>query len=712
MTKIIFPGVYRVEYDVQSIPSNTGGTFLTANFDLDQNGYTDFLLADGVFPPMRIRPTVGDIIYQNQSGFYLASNAFPGTVHPREYGFGDFNQDGVIDFFVAAHGYDAPPFPGEKNVLAVSSGQGYVENQPDLTAGDGFTHSVTTGDIDRDGDLDIFIFDITPNPQAYLYLNDGNGFFSDANHLLPDHLTLHPIASSYTSSLIHDIDGDGFSDILLGSQLQGQFGPSTILFGNKNENFASDNQLSLFGQSIFEENLIILDLKALDVDLDGDDDIITSYTLSDPAYTGAGIHIFRNDGNRIFTDISSEALMEQNFDVNENWIVFLEIVDFNDDGIQDIFINRAGAARNEPLVLLGDGGGNFYPLSGADIISDRNFDFLLGNTLPSFRNGALELAGAQFVEGEYIISRVNIEEPAIVQLDLKINEHFRPGTSRDDRLFGDGANNFFTPGTGVDFIDGGDGHDIVMLPNHQHSFTLSFTASDTILRDRSEFGYGQNELASIEELIFEHADQRMPFELFRFTGAVSLSHMEYEALIELYIAYFNRAPDAIGLNFWGTAFANGLSLDEIAAQFAPQPETVATYPEGTSNTEFATAVYNNVLGRVPDQAGLEFWVGVLDAGAVSRDQFILEILRGVEAGTSDRAYLDNKVDVGAYFAVHKGMSDVEHATAVMELFNGTESSIDQSITAIDDYYEAALDPENGEFLLQVVGVLDDPFSVA
>lgn len=27
---------------------------------------------------------------------------------------------------------------------------------------------------------------------------------------------------------------------------------------------------------------------------------------------------------------------------------------------------------------------------------------------------------------------------------------------------------------------------------------------------------------------------------------------------------------------------------------------------------------------------------------------------------------------------------------------------------VDSYYQAALDPENGEFLLQVVGVLDNP----
>jgi len=37
-----------------------------------------------------------------------------------------------------------------------------------------------------------------------------------------------------------------------------------------------------------------------------------------------------------------------------------------------------------------------------------------------------------------------------------------------------------------------------------------------------------------------------------------------------------------------------------------------------------------------------------------------------------------------------------------------EASIDQAVAAIDDDYQQALHPESGEFLMQVVGVLDNP----
>ena len=147
----------------------------------------------------------------------------------------------------------------------------------------------------------------------------------------------------------------------------------------------------------------------------------------------------------------------------------------------------------------------------------------------------------------------------------------------------------------------------------------------------------------------------------------------------------------------------------MATLFIDQDETREVYAAGTSNEDFARSVYNNVLGRTPDQEGFDFWVKTLDDGSVARDQFILEVLRGVNEGTDDRAFLDSKVDLGAYFAVHKGMSGVENASAVMALFDGTAAGLDAAVDAIDLFYEAASDADAGEFLMPLVGVLDDPF---
>ncbi len=234
-----------------------------------------------------------------------------------------------------------------------------------------------------------------------------------------------------------------------------------------------------------------------------------------------------------------------------------------------------------------------------------------------------------------------------------------------------------------------------------------------MIEDRRGSGNGTDTLLDIEFLDFETDLLGSLFNLTNFGGTAILSASEFENLIKLYIAYFNKSPDAVGLNFWGTAFVNGTSLEQMATLFVDQNETRASYPEGTSNTDFVTAVYDNVLGRIPDQDGFDFWVDMLNRSTetgVTRGQFILEVLRGVQDGSPDSVYLDIKVDIGAYFAVHQGMSDVDNASAAMALFDGSESSIDQAVAMIDNFYQQALDPTTGEFIMQVVGVLDDPFA--
>ena len=283
------------------------------------------------------------------------------------------------------------------------------------------------------------------------------------------------------------------------------------------------------------------------------------------------------------------------------------------------------------------------------------------------------------------------------------------GFSGHDVIFGGAGDDFLEGGLGNDTLDGGLGFDIAFFTGAPSSYTLTLSVgSPMVIADRRTGGDGDDKLIDVEALGFDLSSST--FDLTQFGGTTALSQKQFESFVELYIAYFNRAPDAVGLNFWGTAFANGTTFEEIAKLFMDQDETRATYPSVLSNTDFATAVYNNVLGRVPDQAGLDFWVGVLDSGGQGRDQFILSVLGGVQEGSADRVYLDNKVDVGAYFSVHRGLSDVGDAAAVMALFDGSQASIDRAVEAIEADYAEALHPTSGEFLMPLLGVLDNPFA--
>ncbi|QEI05274.1 DUF4214 domain-containing protein [Pigmentiphaga aceris] len=85
------------------------------------------------------------------------------------------------------------------------------------------------------------------------------------------------------------------------------------------------------------------------------------------------------------------------------------------------------------------------------------------------------------------------------------------------------------------------------------------------------------------------------------------------ALVNLYIALFNRAPDAEGFAFWTSALDRGATLDDISVDFVRSTEAATIYPTSQNAEQFVTAFYQSVFGRAPDADGLEFWTRELDA---------------------------------------------------------------------------------------------------
>ncbi len=100
-------------------------------------------------------------------------------------------------------------------------------------------------------------------------------------------------------------------------------------------------------------------------------------------------------------------------------------------------------------------------------------------------------------------------------------------------------------------------------------------------------------------------------------------------IVRIYKAFFEREPDAAGLEFWLAARADGLPLTDIAASFVNAPEFVATYGD-LSDGEFINLVYRNVLGRTPDAGGFDFWLAQLTSGAVDRAGLMVEFSESVE----------------------------------------------------------------------------------
>lgn len=294
----------------------------------------------------------------------------------------------------------------------------------------------------------------------------------------------------------------------------------------------------------------------------------------------------------------------------------------------------------------------------------------------------------------------------------------------DDFIVGDAHDNGLFGLRGEDTIDGGDGIDAAVYWGNSDAFTISFEPSITPVNVTDRSGREGSDLLMNMELA-QFADDKI-VALGIFDDGVYLTEAEFRSFTEMYIAYFNRAPDAEGLLFWADAFATGTSMPEIAEFFALSAEAQAAFPNSSSNADFVSTVYDNVLGRQPDAAGSTFWNQVLDNNSVSRSQFVLEILKGARATPpngadaafvaqqqADQKFLDDKIDIGLHFSAWLGMSDVANATSVMNLFDGSDTSKFAARDAsLADFADAEMSNGSGELLFQLRGVFDDPFAVA
>jgi C1A family cysteine protease len=131
-----------------------------------------------------------------------------------------------------------------------------------------------------------------------------------------------------------------------------------------------------------------------------------------------------------------------------------------------------------------------------------------------------------------------------------------------------------------------------------------------------------------------------------------------QSIIGLYIAYYNRAPDQGGLNYWiDQAHLNGNSaaLLSISNSFKNNEKFAEDYPAHLSNSQFITKIYNNILNRTPDTDGLNYWVSQLNAG-LEKHEFIVTYVNNIlnytgtisEGITSQRLF-SNKIAVGQYY---------------------------------------------------------------
>jgi hypothetical protein len=155
-----------------------------------------------------------------------------GCIHPRKALVADFSQDGRPDVFVACHGFDAQPFPGEKNKIVLSQANGTYairDASPDI----GFFHSAAAADLNGDGYPDVIVVNNFDPQRAFVLLNQQDGtFVRETAARLP------ALSGAYFTVELADVNEDGVLDLLLGghewegAQTRVYINPGTNVFSS------------------------------------------------------------------------------------------------------------------------------------------------------------------------------------------------------------------------------------------------------------------------------------------------------------------------------------------------------------------------------------------------------------------------------------------------------------------------------------------------
>ena len=112
----------------------------------------------------------------------------------------------------------------------------------------------------------------------------------------------------------------------------------------------------------------------------------------------------------------------------------------------------------------------------------------------------------------------------------------------------------------------------------------------------------------------------------------------------LYNAAFDRVPDKGGLGFWIGQADKGVSMSDIAKSFTTSTEFKNMYGETHTNSEFINKLYMNVLDRAPDAVGVQFWQNQLESGAKTEAQVLFGFSESTENKIAVTGQIQNGID--------------------------------------------------------------------
>ena len=285
--------------------------------------------------------------------FSVSRSFCDGLDHTASVSLGDIDGDGDLDLLLGTGRHYL-----EKDWIYLNDGKGNFSARHALTDEPDRTYRSELGDMDGDGDLDVVSVGDIGEPAKILY-NDGRGIFSKW-------ITFGSSTYSSRDVELADLDGDGDLDIVIGNTLFGQNFVYLNIGGRKfqEKKLGADKQLTL-------------SLATGDIDGDGDADIVA-------ANRGASSIQYINDGRGNFAN--SRAIGD-----STDLTVAAVLGDLDSDGDLDLV---TGVWDSTVRTFMNDGKGNFvaegrlepasqtYALALGDLDMDGDLDLVVGNWGP------------------------------------------------------------------------------------------------------------------------------------------------------------------------------------------------------------------------------------------------------------------------------------------------------------------------------------------